>query len=216
VRTVCRAEAGRRLATGLGALAREVHLVVAVSPGGVKVASEIARAFEAPLDVMVGVRLDVPGRQHSLFGAVVDGSTMVLPDRVRNLNLPEEYVRLLTDRAQEYVEREGRIMRGGESPIDCEGRTVVLADDGLTHSVVLTGAARALREQGASRLVFVAPMAGPELLAAILPYCDGHLVLFEPAEALEAMICDERMEQTTRVEAGAIVRQSRAHLTAVP
>ena len=68
-----RAEAGRRLAVGLGALVQDVPVVVALSAGGARVASEVARALEAPLDVIAVCRLEVPARAPGAFGAVADG-----------------------------------------------------------------------------------------------------------------------------------------------
>lgn len=211
-----RAEAGRRLAQGLGALVHEVPLVTAVSPGGVRVANEIARAFDAPLDVVAGCRLEVPGRDHSLFGAVADGSIIVLGDRVRALGLPEDYVHGLIALARKEVERDARAWRGGAPALDAANRSVVLVDDGLTDGVLVAAAARALQEHHPRRIVYTAPMATPDLLAAIQPYCAGHLLLFALDEASPAIICDPRFEQTTRLEVGAMVRRSRASIPAIP
>jgi len=213
--TLTRAEAGRRLAMGLGALVRETPAVVAVSPGAVRVASEIARAFEAPLDVIAGRRLEVPGRSHSVFGAVADGSVIVLPERVRVLGLPEDYVAGLVDLARREVDRATRALRGGAAQLNVQERTVVLVDDGLSECVLVAATARALREHGARRIVFATPMATPELLSAMESCCDEHLVLYPVEMPLDTVICDPHFEQTTRVEVGAMVRRSRSNLAAV-
>jgi putative phosphoribosyl transferase len=214
--TLTRAEAGRRLAMGLGAMVREIPAVVAVSPGAVRVASEIARAFEAPLDIVAGHRLEVPGREHSVFGAVADGSVIILPERVQALGLPEDYVAGLVGIARQEVDRATRALRGGAPQLEVQGRIVVLVDDGLSDGVIMAATARALREHGARQVVFAAPMATPELLAAMEPCCDEHLVLYPPGMPLETLVCDPRFEQTTRFEVGAMVRRSRANLAAVP
>jgi len=210
-----RAEVGRRLAQGLGALVHEVPLVTAVSPGGVRVASEVARAFEAPLDVVPAYRLEVPGRDHSLFGAVANGSAIVLPDRVRALGLPEDYVTGLVALARQEVDRDARAWRSGALPVAVLGRTVVLVDDGLTDGVLIAAAARALHDQDARRIVYAAPMATPELLAALEPCCAEHLLLFAVDEPQRAVICDPQFEQTTRLDVGTMVRRSRAVIGAL-
>lgn len=211
-----RAEAGRRLALGLGAVVREVPAIVAISPGGVRVASEIARAFEAPIDVVAGYRLEVPGRSHSVFGAVADGSTIVLPERVGALGLPDDYVTGLVDIAQREVDRTARALRGGAPPLEVQGRTVVLVDDGLSDCVLVAATAQSLREHGARRIIYTAPMATPELLSALEPCCDEHLLLYPVEVPVGTVVCDPQFEQTTRVEVGAMIRRSRADLAAVP
>jgi putative phosphoribosyl transferase len=210
-----RAEAGRRLAQGLGALVSDVPLVAAISPGGVRVASEIARALDAPLDVVAGYRLEVPGRDHSLFGAVADGSTILLPERIRALDLPEDYVNGLVALARQEVEHDARAWRGGAVPLVAAGRTVVLVDDGLSDAVLVAAAARALAEQRPRRMLYAAPLATPELLAALQPYCEEHCLLFEAHEPVQVVICDTQFEQTTCLEVGALVRRSRATIAAV-
>lgn len=210
-----RAEAGRRLALGLGAVVRDVPAVFAVSPGGVRVASEIARAFDAPLDVIASYRLEVPGRTHSVFGAVADGSVIVLPDRVRVLGLPEDYVAGLVDIARREVDRTARASRGGAPQLEVQGRTVVLVDDGLSDCVSVAATAQSLREHGAHPIVYAAPMATPELLDALEPYCDEHLLLYAADAPVGTLICDPEFEQTTRLEVGALIRRSRSHLAAV-
>jgi predicted phosphoribosyltransferase len=210
-----RAEAGRRLALGLGALVRDVPAVVAVSPGGVRVASEIARAFDAPLDVIASCRLEVPGRPHSVFGAVADGSVIVLPDRVRALGLPEDYVAGLVDIARQEVDRAARASRGGAPQLEMQGRTVVLVDDGLSDCMSVAASAQSLREHGAHPIVYAAPMATPELLGALEPYCGEHLLLYAADAPAGTVICEPEFEQTTRLEVGAMIRRSRSDLAAV-
>jgi putative phosphoribosyl transferase len=210
-----RAEAGRRLALGLGAIVSDVHAVVAVSPGGARVASEIARAFEAPLDVIPGHRLDVPGRPHSMFGAVADGSAILLPERIRALGLPEDYVAGLVDLAREEVDGAARALRGGAPRLDVRGRTVVLVDDGLSDCVLVAATAQSLHEHGACRIVYAAPMAAPELRAALAPCCEEHLLLYPEDVPTGTVVCEPQFEQTTRVEVGAMVRRSRSNLAAV-
>lgn len=210
-----RAEAGRRLAMGLGALVRDIPAVVAVSPGGARVGSEIARAFEAPLDIIAGSRLEVPGRGHSVFGAVADGSVIVLPDRVRALGLPDDYVAGLVEIARREVDRTARALRGGAPELELQERTVVLVDDGLSDSVLVAAGARSLQEHGARRIIYVAPMATPELLSALEPFCDEHLLLYPVEVPVGTVICDPQFEQTTRLEVGAMIRRSRSGLAAV-
>ncbi len=210
--TLTRSEAGRRLAAGLGALVKEVPVVVAISPGGASVASEIARAFDAPLDVIAVSRLEVPGRLHSIFGAVADGAAIVVSRRVLELGLPHAYVDGLVDFARREVDRVASGWRGNAAPLSLSGRTVILADDGGSYAVELAAAAQALRQSGPRRVILAAPCATPEVRAAVEECCDDLLFLHEPGAPDRALVCDPEFRHTTRYDVRAMVRNSRPEL----
>jgi predicted phosphoribosyltransferase len=211
--TLTRSEAGRRLAAGLGTLVKDVPVVVAISPGGAQVASEIARAFDAPLDVLAVCRLEVPGRLHSTFGAVADGAAIVVSRRVLELGLPQAYVAGLVDCARREVERIAAGWRGSLPPLAFSGRTVILADDGASDTLELAAAAQALRQAGSERLILAAPTASADLKVAARDCCDHHLLLFEPGGSDAAAVRDPDFVQATGIDVRAMVRGSRSNLS---
>ena len=69
-----RRDAGRQLARALAAYAGRPDVsVLALPRGGVPVAYEVARALDAPLDVLLVRKLGVPGREELAFGALAAG-----------------------------------------------------------------------------------------------------------------------------------------------
>ena len=64
-----RQDAGRRLGAALSHLANERPVVLGLPRGGVVVAAEVAKALEAPLDVIVVRKLGVPGYSELAMGA---------------------------------------------------------------------------------------------------------------------------------------------------
>lgn len=211
-----RIEAGRRLAMGLMPTVQGASVVVvALSPGGVRVGAEIARLHEAPLDIITASRLEVPGRARSVFGAVAAGATLLLPSRVAALGLPEDYVAGMVERARREVEQEAGAWRGGAPPVEVQGRVVVLADDGLSEPVLIAVAVQALRAAGAAQVVFAAPNAGPELCQALTDLVDARVLLYEPDAAPIACIRDPNFVQTTRMDVRNLVRRSRPDLPVV-
>jgi predicted phosphoribosyltransferase len=207
-----RTEVGRRLAQGLGAMLGEEPVVLALSPGGVTVASEVARELHAPLDVVAAHRLEVPGRLRSTFGAVADGHVLLLEDRIRDLQLPGDYVTGLVGRVRREVEQEAAALRNGQPAVPLAHRTVVLVDDGSSEAVQVASAATALRRAGADQVIFAAPTASPELWRALVGLCDQRLVLYEPAAQVKAIVYDPEFAQTTQYDVRAMVRRSREHL----
>ena len=77
-----RSEAGERLAGQLIALREERPVVLALPRGGVPVAAAIARALDAPLDVMIVRKLGVPFQPELAMGAIGEGGARVLNDDV--------------------------------------------------------------------------------------------------------------------------------------
>src|SRR5689334_6591035 len=65
-----RRDAGRRLATHLLKYRGQHPVVLAVPRGGVPVAFEIARALDAPLDVVIARKLGAPGQPELGIGAL--------------------------------------------------------------------------------------------------------------------------------------------------
>lgn len=213
--TMSRIEAGRNLGIGLMPTVKGADLVVvALSPAGARVAAEVAQMHEAPLDVITACRLEVPGRARSAFGAVANGSTFTIPERMATLGLPEDNLDWLVARAQREVERDSVALRGSAPPVDLHGKVAVLVDDGLSEAVLVVAGAKALREGGAARVIFAAPGAGAELCHQLEGLVDGLVLLHEPDAAGAACLRDPTFAQVTRVDVRNMVRRSRPDLAA--
>lgn len=210
-----RAEAGRRLAEGLGTLVQETPVIVVLSAGGARVGAEVAHALGAPLDVIAVCRLEVPGRTHAVFGAVADGTVLLEEDRIAQLDLPPDYVQHLVDEARAEATRVAAAWRAGAAEVPVAGRTVVLADDGLSEGLAVEAAARAMLQLGATRVVLAAPTAGRDLQRRLRTRAIDALLLYGEGAPVAACICDPHFEQPTRTEVGSLVRHSRPGIPAV-
>jgi predicted phosphoribosyltransferase len=82
------------LARALAGYAGRPDVVVLALPrGGVPVAYEVARALDAPLDVLLVRKLGVPGREELAFGALATGGVRVLnEDLVQRLAIPPRVI----------------------------------------------------------------------------------------------------------------------------
>jgi putative phosphoribosyl transferase len=159
-----RAEAGRAVATALGALggvARARDLVVLGLPrGGIPVARAVADALGAPLEALVARKLGVPGLNEVAFGAIAEGRRKVVEDSVWwYLGLPRRVVAPIVDRERTELRRRARLYRAGAPLPALSGRTVVLVDDGLSSGATLRAAALAVRRQRPARVIAAVPVA---------------------------------------------------------
>ncbi len=162
-----RTEAGQVLAQHLTAYAdRPDVLVLGLPRGGVPVASEVAQALHAPLDVFLVRKLGVPGREELAMGAIATGGVRVLNDDVvRALDIPNEVIDAVAESEGVELQRRSQLYRGDRPPPAVRGRTVILVDDGLATGSTMRAAVAALRRQGPAHLVVAVPVGSADTCA---------------------------------------------------
>lgn len=163
-----RHDAGRRLAENLDSLAGRGDVIVLGLPrGGVPVASEVAQALNAPLDVFLVRKLGVPGHEELAMGAIATGGVRVLNDDViESWRIPEGAIAAVEAAERRELARRERQYRGTRPPPDVCGKTVVLVDDGLATGSTMRAAAQALRGMEPARIIAAVPVAAAAT-------CDG-------------------------------------------
>jgi putative phosphoribosyl transferase len=179
-----RRDAGRQLAERLGRYRDQQPVVLALPRGGVPVGYEIARALEAPLDVIVVRKLGAPEQPELGIGALVDGER---PEPVLNqdvlavLDVSPAYLEREVARQLEEIRRRQRLYRGGRPPVSLAGRTVIVVDDGIATGGSVRAALRGIRRRGDhARLVLAVPVAPPDTVAALRPEVDDLVCLATP------------------------------------
>lgn len=155
-----RRDAGRQLAQVVGHLKSPDTIVLGLPRGGVPVAAEVARALEAPMDVIVVRKLGVPGHEELAMGAIGEGGVEVIHREVVDpLGItPDEIVRVERRELVELDRRVKAFRRSGPAP-DIEGRQVVIVDDGIATGSTARAACQDARAQGAARVVVAVPVA---------------------------------------------------------
>jgi putative phosphoribosyl transferase len=177
-----RRDAGRQLAEALLDYADTPGvLVLALPRGGVPVAYEAARRLHAPLDVFVVRKLGAPGHEELAMGAIASGGvTVVNPDVVEALRIPREAIEEAARRERTELERRNRAYREGRPAREIRGRTAILVDDGLATGSTMRAAVRALRQEGANRIVAAAPVAARETCGELRGEADEIVCLDTP------------------------------------
>ncbi|WP_329499402.1 phosphoribosyltransferase family protein [Kitasatospora herbaricolor] len=155
-----RTDAGRQLATRLGHLRGEPLVVVALPRGGVPVAAEVADALDAPLDICVIRKLGVPSQPELGMGAIGEDGARVINDQVvRMAGASAAQIAEVERTERAELERRAERYRGGRSPADLRGRTVVVVDDGVATGSTARAACEIVRARGAALVVLAVPVA---------------------------------------------------------
>jgi predicted phosphoribosyltransferase len=175
--------AGVLLARAMASMPLQRPLIVLGLPrGGVPVAFELARALQAPLDVLTVRKIGAPGQPELAIGAIATGGIVVRePVSAMSLAMPaHEFSELAQIEAAELKRREEAYRRGA-GPLDLDGKTVVLADDGMATGATMVAAVRAARRAGAARVIAAVPVASDEAAALIGGEADEVVILRTPA-----------------------------------
>lgn len=177
-----RVDAGRMLASKLGAYAgRKDVIVLGIPRGGVPVAFEVASALKAPLDIFLSRKLGVPGQEELAFGALATGGVRVL-DRalIGELNISAQEIDEITETVRKELERRERVYRGARPPLKVEGGTVLLVDDGIATGSSMLAAIDALRQMKPAEVVVAVPVASLHTCNRLRPAVEDLVCVYTP------------------------------------
>ena len=146
-------------------------VVLALPRGGVPVGYEVARALQAPLDVVMVRKLGVPGQPELAMGAIAGGEVCLLNEPlVRALRVAGRDVERVLTAERTELERREHVYRGTRGPLRIAGCTVILVDDGLATGATMSAAIEVVTRQGAAAVIVAVPVAsrqaGAELTVA--------------------------------------------------
>lgn len=178
-----RAEAGRRLALALESERSAGAVVVGLARGGVVVAAEVARALRLPLDALAVRKVGHPLEPEYGIGAVTPGGGVYV--RAHD-GLTDAQVEAVVAAARARAEELDRRLHRRSPPVDVDGKTCLLVDDGLATGATMIAAARWAKAQGARRAVVAVPIGAPETIARLRAEADV-VVCLEPLEELGAV-----------------------------
>ncbi|MFI1422453.1 phosphoribosyltransferase [Streptomyces sp. NPDC020731] len=197
-----RRQAGRELAARLrerqdeGALTEPV--VLALPRGGAAVAVEVARALDAPLDVLVVRKIGAPFHEEFGVGAMAgDGVPLFDEDVLLRLGLTEADLAPVVERERAELRRREQRYRQGRPAPGLRGRTVIVVDDGLATGSTARAALRALRAQDPGHLVLAVPVGSAEGVALMCSEADEVVCLYEPAAFMAVGQWYEEFDQLT-------------------
>jgi putative phosphoribosyl transferase len=156
-----RYDAGQKLAEKLMHYHGQENLIVLGLPrGGVPVAYEVARALDAPLDVLVVRKLGVPDQEELAMGAIASGGARVFNTALlQALNLSRKHVEDVIAREERELERREKAYRGTAPPLKLEAKTVILVDDGLATGATMRAAVKAVKMLNPRAVVVAIPVA---------------------------------------------------------
>lgn len=205
-----RTEAGQLLARTLERYRDQPNvLVLALPRGGVPVASEVATALNAPLDVFIVRKLGVPGHEELAMGAIASGGVRALNRSViQQLKIPQSAIDAVAIREGEELRRRERLYRGDRPSPNISGQTIILIDDGLATGSTMKAAVAALRRQDPAKIVVAVPIAPAETCDELQQEADEVICAVTPEPFYAVGQWYEDFEQTTDAEVTKLIRRA--------
>jgi predicted phosphoribosyltransferase len=153
-----RVDAGRQLAERLIGYTDQNVLVVAIPRGGLPLGAIIAKALNAPLDVVLTKKIGHPLNREYAIGAV---------------SLQNKYISESSDAALHYIEEETKRIREiliqrqkqyykNITPIDVKDKIVIVVDDGVATGNTMLATIALIKEEKPAKIVVAVPVASYE------------------------------------------------------
>lgn len=181
-----RAEAGRQLAVRLEHLRNQRPVVLGLPRGGVPVAYEVARALDAPLDVIVVRKLGVPWLPELAMGAIGEGGSRVVIEAevLRRAGINRAMLDGVERRESAELRRRADVYRAGHALVPIDGRSVIVIDDGIATGATVRAACLVVAQRGAARVVVAVPVLPQELISVLSTVADEVVWLRAPTSMI--------------------------------
>jgi predicted phosphoribosyltransferase len=178
-----REDAARRLAAMLKGRPLHAPLVLAIPRGGVVTGAVLARQLGADLDVVLSRKLRAPGRPEGALGAVAEDGRVYLNHLGQRCR---EVMRgyLARERRVQLAEiaRRRQLVRAVRPPAPVEGRSVLVADDGIATGATMIAALQCVKAQRPREVIVAVPVAAPDGLGEARRWCDDVVCVLCPEE----------------------------------
>lgn len=196
--------AGALLGQQLAAQGYASSVVLGITPAGVEIAANAAKAMGAKFDVIVASFVEL-GSTPAPIGAMAESAPAEMdPDFLPKMSLLEQ-LETAIDEARARVRRDVVLYRKQREIKDLKGGTAVVVDGYVVHPWKVLAAAKVAEQLGARRVVIATPVATPQaaerlrlqrytfVCPNVLPEAEGNATPFgdmmsESPERLKAVM----------------------------
>lgn len=185
-------------------------LVLGLPRGGVVVAHAIAEKLNAPLDALIVRKLGAPGQEELAIGAIASGGICVRNEAlIGALGLGEEEIAEIVAREERELHAREYLYGVDRTPSALEGKTLILADDGLATGATMRAAVQALRSRWPARVIVAVPVGSHEACGSLRDMADRVICLRTPDPFYSVGAWYEDFRQVTDEEVCKLLARSR-------
>jgi len=180
-----RQDAARRLAACFKSRRLKNPLVLAIPRGGLPIGKILAEELGAELDIVLVRKIRAPLQPELALGAISEGGEIYM-DQALLTEFGEERIASYLKQEKQHqlseIDRRKKLFRAVRPRAQIEGRSVIVADDGIATGSTMIAALNLLRGENPAELLAAVPVGTPERLAAVGQYCD-EVICAHPSDA---------------------------------
>ena len=175
-----RNDAGKQLAEKLMGYKNKEVVVVAIPRGGLPLGNIVAKALNAPLDVVLTKKIGHPINKEYAIGAVSIGNKYITDSVAASLSYIDEETRRIRDILRQ---RQDQYYKNSK-PKDLKDKIVIIVDDGVATGSTMLATIALINDEDPSRLIVAVPVssvsAGEKLSNS--PFVDEVVCLHTPKD----------------------------------
>ena len=152
-----RTEAGQKLAELLSDYASEDVIVYALPRGGVILGAGIARALNAPLDLIITRKIGHPSNpEYAVCALAEDGAPICNQSELERLGHP--WLEEEKHKAREEIQRRREEYVGNPTQKDIKGKTAIIVDDGIATGLTMIASIEEMKLHEPKEIVVAIPI----------------------------------------------------------
>lgn len=175
-----RQHAATLLAARLAAYKGQHPLVLGVPRGGVPMARIIAGALDGEVDVVLVRKLRAAFQPELAIGAIDESGVILKGRHMDPREVSDNYLREEIRIESEILRKRRELYTKARSPVDPDGRIVIIVDDGIATGSSILAAIRSVRAKRPRKIIVAVGVAPPEALTMVGAEADEAICLQSP------------------------------------
>ena len=174
-----RMDAGEQLAQSILPHKGQDVAVFALPRGGVVLGVEVARALEAPLELIIVRKIGHPQSPEFAIGAVAEDGYVVTSSWEAAL-VDKWWLESEIHNQQAEAKRRRKFFTGGRERLSARGKVAIIVDDGLATGLTMSAAIHEIQAQQPRQIILAVPVASRDAIDKLRPLVDDIVVLHVP------------------------------------
>lgn len=208
-----RYDAGQQLAKELLQYKDEKPVIIAIPRGGVVLGYEIAKALNAPLDIIVARKIGAPFQPELGIGAIAPKGVRILNSGlIKTLGISELQIEQIIEDETIEMNRRIDLYRGKLAPLELSEKTVIIVDDGIATGISDKASIISIKHFYPKKIILAVPVCPPNTVEKFRKEVDGFICLAQPPDFYAVGAYYENFEQVSDEEVINLLHESRKNI----